>query len=464
MNHLVLRLQYFILVHHNMFTPRTKLSIGLLLLGVLFPALTYSTDDFRQKTASALTNKQAESNASQSRLVHVSTSVIKSAENSTIERRYSGTVVAKRSSEVGFKRIGRLESLRVDQGDLVEEGQAICELETAEIEAQVAILQAQRATAVARLAELKAGPRKQSIEAAKAQLVELMAVREQVKSTFDRRNRLANSDAISTQDIDDARHQFAAADARVLGQREIISELEEGTRKEQITAQEAEVARLDASINALKIDIDESTLRAPFNGMIAKRFLDEGAIVQPGQAIFKVVEADVLEAFVGLPLDVAANIQNTETFLLVASDVQYTATLKALLPELDSGTRTKTAIFSIGKRKAESGEALINHLSPGQLIQLRHEQRVNQSGYWVPLSALTKSINGLWSIFVVDDDANPAGSVDRYSVHRVDVEVVQIDSARVLVRGDVHDGDRIVIDGVQKITPGQTISFSDVDF
>ncbi|HBJ35432.1 MAG TPA: hypothetical protein DDZ51_11910 [Planctomycetaceae bacterium] len=396
-----------------------------------------------------------------SRLSHVSTTIITSAEDSQVARNYSGTVVAKRTSELGFKRVGRIVRLQVDQGDLVEENELICELETAQIEAQIAILRAQRVAAMARLDELKAGPRKQTIEVAKAQLIEFLAVRDQSKSTFERRNRLANSDAISTQDIDDSRHQLAAADARVAAQREIISELEEGTRKEQIAAQVAEVARLDASLDALTVEIDESQLRAPFKGYIAKRFLDEGAIVQPGQAIYRLIEANVLEAFIGLPIDAASNLDATRKYTLSVGGDSHSATLKAVLPELDAGTRTRTAIFTIDPEVDSDGSAIATKLAPGQIIQLRLEQKINQEGFWLPISALTKSINGLWSIYVVQTEKGGSQSKLSYTVQRTDVEIVQIDTARVLVRGAIKEGERVVIDGVQKITPGQQVSFAD---
>lgn len=438
------------------------LATGLTIISLVGAIIAIADDSGRPDLATS-GKRTLGTNGSQARLIHVSTAVIASAEDSQMTRNYSGTVVAKRTSELGFKRIGRIVRLQVDQGDLVEENQLICELETAQIEAQIAILRAHRVAAIARLDELKAGPRKQTVEVAKSQMIEFSAVRDQLKATFDRRSRLANSDAISIQDIDDARHQLAAADARVAAQRQIVSELEEGTRKEQIAAQEAEVARLDASIDAMQVDIDESHLRAPFKGVIAKRFSDEGTIVQPGQSIYRLIETEGLEAFIGLPVDVAQSLDSDRKYLLVVNGVEHAATLRAVLPELDAGTRTRTAIFTISPTKNQATDANRVCLFPGQVIQLRLAQKVSQEGFWIPMSALTKSINGLWSVYVVQ--TTDAGRQERksHSVQRSDVEVVQIDTARVLVRGAVKDGDRIVIDGVQKITPGQQISFADTD-
>jgi RND family efflux transporter MFP subunit len=422
-----------------------------------------TADTSDQSTGNApVAIKKRSSNGASDRHVHVSTAIIVSANDTEVSRNYTGTVVAKRLSELGFKRIGRIEELMVDQGDSVEKNQVIGELDTAQIEAQIAVLVAQRKAAIARLDELKAGPRPQMIAVAKSRMIELTAVRDQLKATFDRRNRLANSDAISVQDIDDARQQLAAADARVAAQRQVISELEEGTRKEQIAAQEAEVDRLDASVNALNVDIEESKLRAPFAGRIAKRHLDEGAIVQPGQAIFRLVELDGLEAFIGLPVDVARSLDANDTFSLSVNESEYSASLKAVLPELDPGTRTRTAIFTITNPPAEDVPGGAAILAPGQVIQLRLTQKVRQEGYWVPVSSLAKGVNGLWSIYLIDEfEAVAKSPVLSATVRRTDVEVIQIDTSRVLIRGAVRHGDRVVVDGVQKITPGQTVSFSE---
>jgi RND family efflux transporter MFP subunit len=389
----------------------------------------------------------------------VATRVLDATAGHQMARSFTGTLRAKRASDLGFKRIGRLEKILVARGDRVEQGALIAELDLATLEAELGILAAQRAAAVARLNELLAGPRQQTLEAARAQLVELTAVRNQMQATFERRQRLANSDAISVQDIDDARHQLAAAEAKLASQKQVLAELEEGTRREQLDAQRAEVERLDATIKSIQVQFEESRIRAPYAGIIARRMADEGAIVQPGEPLVRIIEEYPLEAWIGVTPEALEELTLGEPHQLTIRSRTRTGILKSVLPEIDSSTRTQTVIFELDPPvSGDSSEKLsISSEVVGQIVQLTLTQRVEQAGFWLPVSALTRSNKGLWSVYVVV----PLAGSDELTIERSDVEVIQIDSTQVLVRGTIKNGDRIVISGVQKVTVGQKVTLTD---
>ncbi len=75
----------------------------------------------------------------------------------------------------------------------------IAELDTASIDAEMNVVRAQRAAAEAKLEELVAGPRSQTIDAAKARTEELKALRDQAAMVYERRRKLSGGDAISQQ-------------------------------------------------------------------------------------------------------------------------------------------------------------------------------------------------------------------------------------------------------------------------
>lgn len=367
--------------------------------------------------------------------------------------------MARRTTELGYKRIGRIEKLAADHGDPIHAGQLLAVLDTGLLETEKAVLLAQRDAAVARLDEYMAGPRKQSIAAARAQLSQLQAVRDRIEATFSRRSRLAGSDAIATQDIDDSRHQLAAAEAQIEVQQHTIAELEEGTRKEQIAAQRAEVARLDASVQNLAVQIEESHMLAPYDAIVSRRFVDEGAIVQPGVPLFKIIELAPLEAWVGLPPETCTALRIGQDYPLNLHGLPIQGRLKATLPELDPATRTQTAIFDLEPRDESLSDPVQPVGTVGEIVNLDLVQTMKQSGFWLPVSALTRGVKGLWSVYVVIPDEN---AQDQLVVKRSDIEIVQIDSNRVLVNGTVRDGDRVVVSGVQRLTPGQRVQLADI--
>ena len=73
-----------------------------------------------------------------------------------------------------------------------------------------------------------------------------------------------------------------------------------------------------------------------------------------------------------------------------------------------------------------------------------HDER----GAWLPLSAITEAERGLWAVYRLDTDANPA------TADRALVEVLAVEDERVFVRTALPDGAVIVADGVHRLAPG----------
>ncbi len=97
--------------------------------------------------------------------------------------------------------------------------------------------------------------------------------------------------------------------------------------------------------------------------------------------------------------------------------------------------------------------------SLGQIAQLSFETNFHSDGFWLPLSALTQGVRGLWSAFVIQP-AEGSRTADDLVIHRVDLEILQIDTDRVLVTGTLQDGDRVVVAGVQKLANGQRVQLA----
>ena len=261
-----------------------------------------------------------------------------------------------------------------------------------------------------------------------------------------RRELLLQKNAVSREDFENTSLRLEAAQA---GHDEITHQLTallNGTRTEQIESQEAVVAQLDALITDLKVEIDDSTITAPFDGTIAARLIDDGAVVTPNTPVLRLIEDQVLEARIGVPTEAAEAIVSGATHNLIVNQRSYHADNVKLLPKLDPTTRTQTAVFQLSFATAQE-------LVPGQLVRLELTKTVSQGGFWVPHTALLESQRGLWSVYVVGRETAAGLTTAR----RQDVEALHTDSDRVLVRGTLRTGDQIITSGVHRIVPGQAI-------
>ncbi len=369
--------------------------------------------------------------------------------SSRVKRTFSGVLKPAQSSKMGFNRTGRVTKILVDQGDRVAKNQLLAELDTRATQAEIDIAKSQLKSARALLRELKAGPRIETIAAAKEKLKEYQSSVELWRITANRRNKLVRESAGSQQSVDDARLQLAASEGRFNSQVQVVKELENGTRREKIDNQVAVVEGLTFRLQQLEVDLDDCFIRAPFEAIVSERMVDLGVIVTPAHVILKLVQETHPEAWIGLPPKTTGTLELDSKYELFIDGQPAKATLQSVLPELDASTRTQTAIFAIDSDLPNPGF--------GRIVRFDWSDEQTINGCWLPRTALSHGIRGLWSVFAVADDGQDDSENPQYVLQRRDVEIVQIESDQVLVRGTIERGDRVVSSGVHRLVAGQKV-------
>lgn len=354
-------------------------------------------------------------------------------------RRYTGTLKPSRKSTLSFEVAGKLIALAVDEGDTVTESQPLAALDTRRLKAQRAVAEAELANAQAVLKRLVAGPRPQTIAAARADVDSLAAQRDAAQRRRKRSEELAPSEAISQEELDDAVYAHRAAAARTESARAVLEELEAGTREEEVDAQRAQVQALVARLADLDHQLDDAVLTAPFAGRVARRWLDEGTVVAVGEPVFDLIEDAALEAWVGIPPGPAEKLEPGASVSIAVNGAERYAVVQSLRPELDPETRTQNVVFRIADAAG---------LVAGQVVQVAVDESVDVAGYWAPTAALQPGRRGLWSLLVVDDEG---------LVAKRPVEVVENDGDRSFVRGALQSGERVIVEGAHRVVVGQEV-------
>lgn len=384
-------------------------------------------------------------------ILPVKTTQLKLIKSYTTTQTFTGEVVAQRATELGFERSGELVWLNVDRGNLVKAGTPVAKLDTRNLEAQRLQLVAQKAGAIAVLEELQNGPRKESIAAARAQVrdVETQLQLEQIKRT--RRERLWQEGAISREQFDEVAYGSNALLQKLAVVRSELEELLTGTRQEQIAAQQAAVKQLEANISEIEISIAKSTIEAPFSGIVAARRLDEGTVVNSGQSIVRLVEDVSPEVEIGVSVQVAAGLRTGSRHRVQIGQKSYDATIASILPEVNPATRTRTVVLNLS--------STLQAVTPQQIARLEIKRNVPTNGYWLPTTALVRGERGLWSCYTLLEVERQTGATQEqlYQVERRDVEVLHAEGERVLVRGTIQAGNTVIVDGTQRVVPGQLV-------
>ncbi len=284
---------------------------------------------------------------------------------------------------------------------------------------------------------------RQTIDAARAEVAQLKADHALQKANLVRSGQLVNDNGVSRASHDAVVFGEQAAAARLLAAEHRLDELEAGARPEQIEAQQALVNQLEAGLESVSIDIEKSTLRAPFDGCIVERFIDEGTVISPGQPLLRLLDPR-LQARIGVPPQFAAAWASESSHTLVADGRSFVARIASILPELDPRTQTQTVIFEVPESSQAAGLA-------SQLVQVEVEQRRDLEGFWAPLTALTRGNRGLWAAYQVrNDDAGQR-------IVKCDVEVLHTQADQALIRGPLHAGDLLVANGAHRVGLGQRV-------
>lgn len=382
------------------------------------------------------------------RLLPVETTLVTADAAYQVSRAYTGLVEARRSSALGFERPGKLVTLTVDAGTRVAQGALLATLDTQALRAARHDLVAQRAQALARLAELRAGARPQTIAATRAQVHEQQTALALAQRRHNSRQTLLAKGFIARETVDEVTADLYITQARLDAAQRRLDELLAGTRHEQIQAQEALLTQVAARLQGLDVELQQSQLKAPFAGTIVARLVDEGTVIAAAQPVVRLIEDTHLEVHVGVPPDVAVMLVLGSAQRVQVGQTVHSARVTALVPELDGTTRTVTVVLTFPAH-------LDGTVLPGQVARLQLTETVESAGFWLPITALSKGPHGLWSCFALV----PASGIEQplfRTEHRT-IDVLHTENERVFVRGLLHAGEHIVTSGTHRLVAGQLV-------
>jgi multidrug resistance efflux pump len=233
-------------------------------------------------------------------------------------RTFPGKVEASTKVELTFQVPGLLAKLPVKEGQKLAKGEVIGQLRQDEFQARLKALQGQLGQARAALTALRAGERPEERQRRESQVRAAVAKLANAKADFDRSSRLIRTNAVS-------REEFQASQAvyRVAQEEHKAAQqtLEKGSiaREEDIEAQEAVVRGLEGQVVEANIQLHDTTLHAPYDGVIAQRFVEQGQNVRAKQPVVKFQDVEEIEVAVDVPETVmVADLRSADVLELVA--------------------------------------------------------------------------------------------------------------------------------------------------
>lgn len=287
------------------------------------------------------------------------------------------------------------------------------------------------------LYEIDPAPYRAAYDSAVAALKKAEAAVPSAQAKVDRYRNLTSQEAVSKQDLDDAASTLAQA--------------------------QAEVAAEKAAVDAARINLDYTQIRAPISGRIDASSVTVGALVTAAQttALATINQLD--------PINVDVTQSSTDLLELrraiAKGQIRSSGPNVAVVLRLEDGSRYEqpgTFQFAEASVAATVGSVTARAtfpnpdrlLLPGMYVRATIEEGVAPNSFLVPQRAVTRNLKGMPVAFFVDADG---------TVHQRELSVRQTVGNSWLVAGGVADGDRVVVEGLQRIRDGQAVTAAEVE-
>ena len=341
----------------------------------------------------------------------VKTTVVAAGDRPTV-RSFAGRVEASRTADLAFQVSGVLISLPIREGERAAKGVTVAQLRQDEFQARLKTVQAQ-------------------LDQAHSQLRAVETRLANAKTEFDRFSRLVGTSAVSRSEYDAADTAYRVA-------------------QDDQKSQAASVRGLEARVAEATLQLGDSTLRAPYDGVVAQRLVDVGQNVTANSPAIRFQNVDEIDIVVDVPESFMAaesrrsNIVQSVAEFGMAPGRQFPVTIREITQVADP----KTQIFQVRfTMKAPPGITALPGMTASVVITTRGAGGAGNR-VMVPVSAVSKQETGEQVVWVLGPDK---------VVHGRKVKLGAPTDDLIVIEEGLQPGDRIVVAGAPFMRDGMKV-------
>jgi RND family efflux transporter MFP subunit len=356
-----------------------------------------------------------------------------------IEREWIGTLDGMVNAAIKAQVTGYLQAQRYAEGSFVHKGELLFEVDPRPFQAAADQATGQLAQARAQLSQAQAG-----LAQAESQLASAEANQRKAQLDEDRYVPLAKQEAVTQQELDNARQNNQSLKAQVAAAKAQVE-----TAKAQIEAARAGGTAAAAAVETAKVNLGFTRLTSPIDGIAGVATVQVGNLVGP--TANPVTTVSTLD-----PIKANFTVSEQEYLSLARTDALHRLQLELILA--DGSVHPQKGRFSFADRQVDPATGAMqltglfpnagNTLRPGQYAKVRATIGVHAAALLVPQRAVNDT-QGTYTVAIVD----PNNTI-RFALIRIGDRV----GSNWIVEEGLKPGERVVTDGLFHIAPGAAVN------
>jgi RND family efflux transporter MFP subunit len=348
-----------------------------------------------------------------------------------------GTIRSKTITVLSSKTVGNILAVHVREGDRVRTGQLLIEIDDRDTRAQL-----QKAQAGLREVQDAQEEIAQNIRAAESAGEAAEAGRSLALSTFNRYKALLEQKSVSPQEFDEVQAKLKVAEAEVDRAGRVLQALK--AKKNQVLAKTDQVK---ADITSAQVYVGYSRILSPMDGIVTSKQAEVGLLAAPGVPLLTLEDNFHYRLEVSVEDSMIRRIRPAMPVWVVIDALgpqEFSRRVTEIVPASDPGSRSSTVKIDLFDEKGRSGgpRGLRSGLYGRARFNVGQREAIQ-----VPQKAVLQK-GQLVGVLTVD----PSNTVQMRLI-----KTGKPSGDRVEVLAGIKDGDRIIVEGLEKAKEGDRV-------
>lgn len=344
----------------------------------------------------------------------------------------SGSVVSPANpSSVSFLVPGKVVRVDPREGDFVQRGQTLAQIDPADYRLAVSAAAAQAEAARAALQKAESPVRPELLEQARVAF-------DRAESEYKRMKLLYESRSLAPNDFEKFRAAYEAA-------RQQYEMAKAGGQKEDRAQAQAALDQATAAENIARKRLADATLAAPMDGFISLRAVEVGDMASPGRPVFQIVQLDPVEISVGVPetdIHLMRAGQPAAVRIPALPGGAFQGVVRVINVAADPATRTYMVRIRVPNPQRILRVGMIAE------AQIRGDRQVNVDT--LPGGAIVRDPQGATVVFVYFPEQK--------RVYAKRVETGAVYGEEIEIKSGLSGGELVVLAGQERLRDGTAVS------